>query len=91
MQYSFESRRSKLKSIQRRQGVNKFYIIQYIDFIFCFIPEIYLVQSENYWNIRNISEKCSDGRNSESENRQIESEDDLFNTEEIESDYWYRV
>ena len=40
-------------------------------------------------NIQNISEECSDGRNSKSENEQIKSEDDLFNTEETESDYLF--
>ncbi|KAF7381827.1 hypothetical protein HZH68_015700 [Vespula germanica] len=36
-------------------------------------------------DIQNVSEECSEGRNSESENKQIESEDDLFNIEEVES------
>nr|KAF7394471.1 hypothetical protein H0235_017066 [Vespula pensylvanica] len=36
-------------------------------------------------DIQNISEECSEGRNSESENKQIESEDNLFDIEEVES------
>ncbi|KAL2722910.1 LOW QUALITY PROTEIN: piggyBac transposable element-derived protein 4-like [Vespula maculifrons] len=36
-------------------------------------------------DIQNISEECSERRNFESENKQIESEDDLFDIEEVES------
>ncbi|KAK1124095.1 hypothetical protein K0M31_007119 [Melipona bicolor] len=38
-------------------------------------------------NIQNVSEECSDGRNSESENEQIVGH--LFDMEEIERDYMF--
>lgn len=69
---------------------------KWINFILFSILILYFVF---LWNLSRldrklleaICEECSDGRNSGSENKQIESKHDLFENEEIKSDYSYDV